>query len=145
MMMTRQRRTRRRRRLNRPRNHHFPITLKIREIRIKRSLYFRKYACAYVIIRSLSLSVKAPDDKLPPSSLLNQPSQREQKQREREKKSEESNCIPRRRRRRRERGNTKKHLGFDSVVGFRVATHDGNKKNKKSGRKRLQVRWSVQK
>ena len=28
----------------------------MREIRIKRSLYFRKYTCAYVIIRSLSLS-----------------------------------------------------------------------------------------
>ena len=35
----------------------------------------------------------------------------------------------------------KKHLGFTSVVGFRVATHEGNKK-KKSGRKRLRVRWS---
>ena len=25
----------------------------------------------------------------------------------------------------------KKHLGFDSVVGFRVATHEGNKKKRK--------------
>ena len=41
-------------------------------------------------------------------------------------------------------GTQKTRLGFDSVVGFRVATHEGNK-NKKSGRKRLQVRWSVQK
>lgn len=41
-------------------------------------------------------------------------------------------------------GTQKKSLGFTSVVGFRVATHEGNK-NKKSGRKRLRVRWSVQK
>jgi hypothetical protein len=44
----------------------------------------------------------------------------------------------------RKREHKKKSLGFTSVVGFRVATHEGNK-NKKSGRKRLQVRWSVQK
>ena len=54
----------------------------MREIRIKRSLYFRKYVCAY-ILRSLSLSVKAPD-KLPPSS--SEPTLNENKSRERKKK-----------------------------------------------------------
>jgi hypothetical protein len=95
MMMTRQRRTRRRRRLNRPRNHHFPITLNERNTNKKIALFSQVYACAYVIIRSLSLSlsVKAPDDTLPPSSLLNQPSTRRTNAETREKKSEESNFV----------------------------------------------------
>ena len=142
MMMTRQRRTRRRRRLNRPRNHHFPITLNERNTNKKIALFSQVYVCVRNNTFSLSLSVKAPDDTLPPSSLLNQLSTRT-KAEMREKKSEEYNCIPRRRRRR-ERGNTKKSLGFTSLLGFRVATNEGNKE-KKSGRKRLRVRWSIQK
>ena len=37
----------------------------------------------------------------------------------------------------------KKHLGFTSVVGFRVATHEGHKE--KWQKETLRVRWSVQK
>ena len=40
-------------------------------------------------------------------------------------------------------GTQKKHLGFTSVVGFRVATHEGHKE--KWQKETLRVRWSVQK
>ena len=81
--------------------------------------------CAYnTFSLSLSLSVKAPDDKLSPSS--SEPTARRTKA---EKKEEnESNRIPKRRK----RDTQKKRLGFHYVVGFRV---EGRKKGtKKKGK-----------
>ena len=77
--------------------------------------------CAY-ILRSLSLSVKAPD-KLPPSS--SEPTLNENKSREERKKKRRIQFYSKKKKRKRE--HKKKHLGFTSVVGFRVATHEGHK------------------
>jgi hypothetical protein len=47
-------------------------------------------------------------------------------------RSEESNCNSKtKKKKKRKREHKKKSLGFTSVVGFRVATHDGNKKTRK--------------
>ena len=96
--------------------------------------------CAYnTFSLSLSLSVKAPDDKLSPSS--SEPTARRTKA---EKKEEnESNRIPKRKR---ERGThtQKKRLGLYCVVGFRVeGRKKGTKKKGKKGKEKRQkdTRW----
>ena len=51
--------------------------------------------------------------------------------------------MKKKKKKKRKREHKKKHLGFTSVVGFRVATHEGHKE--KWQKETLRVRWSVQK